>query len=142
MGVVIKDITYTDLNGDPQMERAWFRLSALELNELNDMYDGKTDKLLDKAIKNKDTSFIAKYLKDVIVLAYGVKSEDGKKLVKTPEIREAFDGSLAFDEIYTELLLNPEEVERFIEGITPKEVMEQAKEFKNANDYCSRRRVI
>ena len=97
------------------------------------MYDGKTDKLLDKAIKNKDTSFIAKYLKDVIVLAYGVKSEDGKKLVKTPEIKEAFDGSLAFDEIYTELLLNPEEVERFIEGITPKEVMEQAKEYKFPN---------
>lgn len=133
MGVVIKDITYTDLNGNTQTERAWFRLSALELNELNDMYDGKTDKLLDKAIKNKDTSFIAKYLKDVIVLAYGVKSEDGKKLVKTPEIREAFDGSLAFDEIYTELLLNQEEVERFIEGITPKEVMEQAKEFKIPN---------
>lgn len=133
MGVVIKDITYTDLNGDTQTERAWFRLSALELNELNDMYDGKTDKLLSKAIKNKDTSFIAKYLKDVIVLAYGVKSEDGKKLVKTPEIREAFDWSLAFDEIYTELLLNPEEVERFIEGITPKEVMEQAKEFKIPN---------
>jgi len=133
MGVVIKDITYNDLNGDTQTERAWFRLSALELNELNDMYDGKTDKLLDKAIKNKDTSFIAKYLKDVIVLAYGVKSEDGKKLVKTPEIREAFDGSLVFDEIYTELLLNPEEVERFIEGITPKEVMEQAKEYKFPN---------
>lgn len=133
MGVVIKDITYTDLNGDTQTERAWFRLSALELNELNDMYDGKTDKLLDKAIKNKDTSFIAKYLKDVIVLAYGVKSEDGKKLVKTSEIREAFDGSLVFDEIYTELLLNPEEVERFIEGITPKEVMEQAKEYKFPN---------
>ena len=133
MGVVIKDITYTDLNGNTQTERAWFRLSALELNELNDMYDGKTDKLLDKAIKNKDTSFIAKYLKDVIVLAYGVKSEDGKKLVKTPEIREAFDGSLAFDEIYTELLLNTEEVERFIEGITPKEVMEQAKEYKFPN---------
>lgn len=133
MGVVIKDITYTDLNGNIQTERAWFRLSALELNELNDMYDGKTDKLLDKAIKNKDTSFIAKYLKDVIVLAYGVKSEDGKKLVKTPEIREAFDGSLAFDEIYIELLLNPEEVERFIEGITPQEVMEQAKEYKFPN---------
>ena len=133
MGVVIKDITYTDLNGNTQTERAWFRLSALELNELNDMYDGKTDKLLDKAIKNKDTSFIAKYLKDVIVLAYGVKSEDGKKLVKTPEIREAFDGSLAFDEIYAELLLNPEEVERFIEGITPQEVMEQAKEYKFPN---------
>lgn len=133
MGVVIKDITYTDLNGNTQTERAWFRLSALELNELNDMHDGKTDKLLDKAIKNKDTSFIAKYLKDVIVLAYGVKSEDGKKLVKTPEIREAFDGSLVFDEIYTELLLNPEEVERFIEGITPKEVMEQAKEYKFPN---------
>lgn len=133
MGVVIKDITYTDLNGNTQTERAWFRLSALELNELNDMYDGKTDKLLDKAIKNKDTSFIAKYLKDVIVLAYGVKSEDGKKLVKTPEIKEAFDRSLAFDEIYTELLLNPEEVERFIEGITPQEVMEQAKEYKFPN---------
>lgn len=133
MGVVIKDITYTDLNGDTQTERAWFRLSALELNELNDMYDGKTDKLLDKAIKNKDTSFIAKYLKDVIVLAYGVKSDDGKKLIKTQEIREAFDGSLPFDEIYTELLLNPEEVERFIEGITPKEVMEQAKEYKFPN---------
>lgn len=133
MGVVIKDITYTDLNGNTQTERAWFRLSALELNELNDMYDGKTDKLLDKAIKNKDTSFIAKYLKDVIVLAYGVKSEDGKKLVKTPEIKEAFDGSLAFDEIYTELLLNPEEVERFIEGITPQEVMEQAKVYKFPN---------
>lgn len=127
MGVVIKDVTYTNLDGETKTERAWFRLSALDLNKLNEMYKGEADKLLEKAIKKKDSTFIAKYLKDVIVLAYGVRSEDGNKLIKTPELTEAFDGSLLFDEIYTELLLNPEEVEAFIEAITPTEVMEAAK---------------
>src|SRR5699024_3200727 len=53
----------------------------------------------------------------LILQSYGVKSADGKKFIKNAEIRSDFENSIAYAELFTELLLNPDQTKEFAEGL-------------------------
>lgn len=123
-----KTITYTDFNGVERTEDFYFNFTKAELMDLNLSTEGGLLEIVKTIIKAKDTPELVKLFKKMILLAYGVKSEDGRKFKKSDDIRDDFLSTEAYSEIYMELATNSEEASRFINGILPADLAAQANE--------------
>lgn len=117
-----KTLTYEDFNGTQRTEDFYFNLTKAELMRLQMGTNGGLDEKLTKIIKAQDVVTLLKEFEDIVLLAYGEKSDDGKRFVKNDEIRENFKASAAYSEIYVELATNSDEASRFITGIMPSDV--------------------
>ena len=120
-----KTITYTDYNDETRTEDFYFNLSKAELMEMNLSTVGGLGALLDKIIAERDIPKIAATFKDIILRAYGKKSDDGRRFIKSPELREEFSQTEAYSELFMELSTNEDSAAAFINGIVPKEISEQ-----------------
>lgn len=114
-----KEITYTDYNGQERTEDFYFNLSKAELIEMQASVDGGLDEHLIKLVKNNNQPEIFKFFKDLVLKAYGEKSDDGRRFVKSKEISEAFSQTEAYSEFFTQLATNSKAGAEFINGIMP-----------------------
>lgn len=117
-----KTITYTDYDGLERTEEFRFNLTKAELMDMELTTVGTFSKLMQKIIDEKDMVRLAKYFKELILKSYGVKSDDGKRFIKSPELREAFSQTEAYSELYMELLSNSEYAVKFIQQVMPKDL--------------------
>ena len=60
-----------------------------------------------------------KVMKEIILKAYGVKSEDGKRFIKSEELSIAFSQTEAYSNLYMELCTNAAKAAEFVNGIMP-----------------------
>ena len=119
--MIIKKVHYTDLDGNEVEEVLRFHLSKDELRKINSEFDGGVKGYISNLFKNdadadKDAYKLYTFMKDLILYAYGEKSEDAKHFVKSQEIRDDFETSLAFEALMDEII-EKEEYESFIAGI-------------------------
>lgn len=117
-----KTITYTDYDGLERTEEFRFNLTKAELMDMELTTVGTFSKLMQKIIDEKDIVRLAKYFKELILKSYGVKSDDGKRFIKSPELSEAFSQTEAYSELYMELLGNSEYAVKFIQQVMPKDL--------------------
>lgn len=117
-----KTITYTDYDGLERTEEFRFNLTKAELMDMELTTVGTFSKLVQKIIDEKDMVRLAKYFKELILKSYGVKSDDGKRFIKSPELSEAFSQTEAYSELYMELLGNSEYAVKFIQQVMPKDL--------------------
>ena len=115
-----KTITYTDYDGNSRTEDFYFNLSKAEVMEMELGTTGGMTKMLEKIVAEQDSKRIVETFKTIILKAYGEKSPDGKRFVKNDEIRDAFEQTEAYSELFMELATNAESASAFINGITPK----------------------
>lgn len=119
-----KTITYTDFNDVKRTEDFYFNLTRAELTEMQLSKDGGLQAWLEKIIKTDNRPELIKAFKSIILKAYGEKSDDGKRFIKSEALSEAFEQSAAYDELFVELLGNEAEAGRFINGLIPKSLAE------------------
>lgn len=117
-----KTITYTDYDGLERTEEFRFNLTKAELMDMELTTVGTFSKLMQKIIDEKDMVRLAKYFKELILKSYGVKSDDGKRFIKSPELSEAFSQTEAYSELYMELLGKSEYAVKFIQQVMPKDL--------------------
>ena len=117
-----KTITYTDYDGLERTEEFRFNLTKAELMDMELTTVGTFSKLMQKIIDEKDMVRLAKYFKELILKSYGVKSDDGKRFIKSPDLSEAFSQTEAYSELYMELLGNSEYAVKFIQQVMPKDL--------------------
>lgn len=117
-----KTITYTDYDGLERTEEFRFNLTKAELMDMELTTVGTFSKLMQKIIDEKDIVRLAKYFNELILKSYGVKSDDGKRFIKSPELSEAFSQTEAYSELYMELLGNSEYAVKFIQQVMPKDL--------------------
>jgi hypothetical protein len=122
MTMLKKTITYTDYDGLERTEEFRFNLTKAELMDMELTTVGTFSKLMQKIIDEKDMVRLAKYFKELILKSYGVKSDDGKRFIKSPELSEAFSQTEAYSELYIELLGNSEYAVKFIQQVMPKDL--------------------
>lgn len=120
--MIKKTITYTDYDGLERTEEFRFNLTKAELMDMELTTVGTFSKLMQKIIDEKDMVRLAKYFKELILKSYGVKSDDGKRFIKSPELSEAFSQTEAYSELYMELLGNSEYAVEFIQQVMPKDL--------------------
>ncbi len=117
-----KTITYTDYNGMERTEDFYFNLSKTELIEMQTSVRGGLDAALKKIIDSNDEQATVRYFKDIIMKAYGEKSEDGKRFIKSEELSTAFSQTEAYSELFMELASNDKAAAEFVNGIMPANV--------------------
>lgn len=117
-----KPITYTDYNGVERTEDFYFNLSKAELMEMELGVTGGMTEMLNKIIAAKDAPSLMKTFKEVIMKSYGIKSDDGKRLVKSEEISTAFIQTEAYSVLFMELITDDKAAADFVNGIIPNEI--------------------
>lgn len=119
-----KTVTYTDWNGTTRTEDFYFNLTRTECIEFeyNASLGSSVSSAIQTIIDNKDIAVIIETIKEMLLKAYGVKSDDGRRFIKNDEVREAFEQNPAFDIIYMDIVSDPEKAAEFFSGIMPTEV--------------------
>lgn len=115
-----KTISYTDYNGNERTEDFYFNLTKAEISEMELSVNGGLTEWIHQIINTKDNAEIVKIFKKIILSAYGEKSIDGKRFIKSDELSSAFAQTEAYSELFMELLSDENKAAAFINGIIPK----------------------
>ena len=114
-----KHVKYTGFDGEIIEEDLYFNLTRMDAIELSSRYESKDlADYMDEIVKNKDIVSLYRVLKDIVLLAYGVKSEDGKRFIKNSSVRKEFEESLAFAQLIEDLHETESSLSEFVTGIT------------------------
>ena len=114
-----KTIKYTDYDGNEREEDFYFNLTRAECVKLQLGTDGGLEKALRKIVAEQDVPKIIPIFEKIILGAYGEKSPDGKRFMKSQELSDAFSQTEAYSDLFMELLSNPDEAAAFVNGIIP-----------------------
>lgn len=123
--MIKKQITYTDYDGNERTESFWFALNQAELLEMNLEKNGGLSNMITRITETNDYAELSRILKDLILRSYGVKSDDGKRFVKSPAMTEEFMQTEAYSEMFTELVTDAGATSDFIQGIIPQKLAAQ-----------------
>lgn len=115
-----KTITFKDYDGNSRTEDFYFNLTKAELTEMEMSEAGGLAKTIHKVIATQDNTQIVPIFKDLILRAYGEKSPDGRRFIKSQELRDAFSQTEAYSEFFMEVATNAEAAAAFVNAITPK----------------------
>lgn len=117
--MLIKPITYTDYDGVERTENFMFNLTKAELAELNLTTEGGLQAVIQKIVDSRDIPEITKWFKRIIMMAYGERSADGRRFIKSQELTEEFLQTEAYSELFIELITDEKAAAAFINGIIP-----------------------
>ena len=119
-----KEITYEDFDGDKVTETFYFNISKSELIQMEVEHKEGFQARMARIIKAGDNKTLIQEFKEIILMAYGVKSDDGRSFVKSDETRDAFSHTAAFEHLFMELALDANAGADFIIGVVPKDLAE------------------
>ena len=114
-----KTFTYTDFNGVERTEDHYFNLSKAELMEMELSTTGGLAEMINKIVNAKDAPAIVKVFKDLVLKAYGQKSADGRRFIKSKELSEEFAQTEAYSQLFMELATDADAAAKFVNGIVP-----------------------
>ena len=83
---------------------------------------GGLTEMINKIVAAQDTPTLIKIFKDLVLRAYGEKSPDGKRFIKSDEIRDAFSQTEAYSNLFMELATDAEAASKFFNGLIPDNV--------------------
>lgn len=116
-----RNVTYTDFNGEQQTEVFRFNLTQSELLR---MEAGGLPAVLQRIVDTQDKEGLVRQFDWFILQAYGVVSEDGKKFLKSDELRDDFFQSAAYDALFIELASSEQAFVDFIKAVVPAEALQ------------------
>ena len=117
-----KLIKYVDYDGHERSENFYFYMSKAELMEMELGTVGGMQNLIQLIIDKQDIPKIMEAFKTIILKAYGEKSPDGRRFIKSKELSEAFSQTEAYSNLYMELITDANAAAAFINGIVPSDV--------------------
>jgi hypothetical protein len=133
-----KDIEYTDYNGNKRKEAFYFNLSKAELMEMELSTSGGFQQYINRIINAQDTPQLVKLFKELILKSYGEKSDDGKRFIKSDEIRDAFSQTEAYSELFMELATNTEAATEFVNHVIPSDMAEKVEELRKGGELIDK----
>ena len=120
-----KTIKYVDFKGVEREEDFLFNLMESEITEMELSKQGGLTESIKRIVKTQDGPKIIEIFKEIILKAYGEKSEDGRRFIKSKELSEAFSQTNAYSNLFMELSMDDKAAAEFINGIVPPEMSEQ-----------------
>lgn len=124
--MIKKTITYNDYNGTERTEDFYFNLSKAEVMEMEMSTSGGLAEMITRIVAAQDQPAIIKIFKDLILKAYGEKSPDGKRFIKSEELSTAFAQTEAYSQLFMELATDADSASAFVNGIVPADMAKQA----------------
>ena len=132
-----REISYKDYDGHDRTETLWFNMNRFELTEFAADIPDSTFKRLSGAKDMQSIGLIANdmgikssigFVKKRVLASYGVKSEDGRRFIKSPELREEFMQTIAFDTFMSELMTDDNAAANFVNSIIPADLADKVAE--------------
>ena len=117
-----REIEFEDFNGVKTTEVFYFNISKPELIELEVEYDQGFGQMLQNVVEAKNNKELIKQFKRIVLIAYGQKSEDGKRFIKSDKLREEFAQSAAYNELFMELATDDNAAVAFLTSVLPKDM--------------------
>jgi len=118
--MLTKKVKYTDYKGVEREEEFFFNLSKAEVAEMELSHQGGLSAKIERIVAAQDSSEIISLFKDLITRSYGVISDDGRRFIKTGQLREEFLQTEAYSELFIELAGDADAASAFVNGIIPK----------------------
>lgn len=115
-----KKIKFEDYDGEEVEETFYFNLSEPELLEMEVEHRGGMAKIIQFIVDTNDHKKLLETFKMLIMMSYGVRSEDGRRFIKNDQVRDEFEQTAAYSALYMELCTNDEAAVVFLNGILPK----------------------
>ena len=144
--MIKKTVNYFDFDNNAVTETLYFNLNQHELIEVALDIPDDVSKTVGTDPNNFDKEAVATgllekmgqkgimgFVKDLLIKSYGVKSEDNRRFIKTPEMATEFSQSIAFDTIFMELMSDDKAAADFVNGVIPANVIEKMP-FMNQNN--------
>lgn len=113
----VREITYTDFDGNERTEKFYFNLTKAELAKLELSKDGGLTNLINKITLEKDAKKLWDLFEEIVMLSYGEKSLDGRRFVKNQEVKDSFKETNAFSDFIMELATDAEKASEFVNGL-------------------------
>ena len=114
-----KTFTYVDYNGVERTEDHYFNLSKAELMEMEMSTTGGLAEMINKIVAAQDAPAIVKVFKELVLKAYGQKSADGRRFIKSKELADEFAQTEAYSQLFMELATDADAAAAFVNGIVP-----------------------
>lgn len=119
-------MTYVDYNGVERTEDFYFNLTKAEIMEMEMTTVGGMAEMITKIVNAKDAPAIIKIFKELILKAYGIKSADGRRFIKSEEISTEFAQTEAYSQLYMKLATDADAAAKFVNGIVPADAVQPA----------------
>lgn len=121
-----KTVTYTDYNDVEVTENVYFNLNKAELSEMELTTPGGYSNMIRRIVAADDTPAIFRAFKELILKAYGEKSQDGRRFIKSPELAEAFSQTEAYSIVFMEITQDANKAAEFFNGLIPPDLNKTA----------------
>lgn len=123
-----REITYKDLDDQEVKETFYFNLTKTEILDMElEHGQGGLDAWIRRIVRTDDHAGLVAEFKKIILASYGERSPDGKKFIKSDELKRDFAQSMAYDQLFFELATSDEKASEFLIAILPAEIQEEAK---------------
>ncbi len=120
-----KTFTFEDYNGVSRTETHYFNISEAELAEMELGTTGGFTTMLRRIIDAQDGPAIMRELKKIVMKSYGVKSDDGRRFIKSEQLSEEFSQTEAYTQLYMSLISDADAAAEFVKGIMPSKLAKQ-----------------
>lgn len=121
-----KTITYKDLDGNSVTDEFYFNISIAEI--VDRASDDNYVAYLQQIAAGGNTSQMMKTFSEILGMAVGRRSEDGRSLDKSKEITRMFLQSDAYSVLLWELLTKADYAAEFITNVFPDDLAKKAAE--------------
>ena len=125
--------TYTDYDDNQRTEDFYFNYSEAELTDLQFSVPGGLAGMIDKIIKTNDMPKLVELFRELIQKAYGEKSNDGRRFIKSPELTKEFTETVAYSQIYMRLATDSKAAQEFINKVVPKSMKDKMQQANQQN---------
>jgi hypothetical protein len=107
-------------------------MTTTELLDLNFEHEGGLEEFARKVVASDDVKSMFNEFRRIILAAYGERSADGKRFIKSDIAREEFEQSAAYDALFVELSSNATSLADFLKGIVPADVAREIERAEQA----------
>lgn len=127
-------ITYEDFDGNQVSEDHYFHLSKNELLEwISDNQGEDLAQKLERVGKSGDGALIMRTFRDIIARSYGERVDGDSSTFYKDDIKTTrFMSSLAFDQLFEDLILDSTSAAAFVNGLMPAGLEKMAEAAKKA----------
>lgn len=126
--MIRKEISYVDYNGNNQKDVAYFHLSKAEIGKLQMRQNGTFIDRLQDLVARRKVEALYDFIYNLVLDSYGERDPEGRKFIKSEEMRTDFEQSIAFSEFLMDLLSDSDKLSTFVKDITPRDLMTAAGE--------------
>ena len=112
-----KTIKFIDYAGNERTEDHYFNLNKSEATKMELSTTGGLTQMIENIIAAQDNPAIIKIFEDLILKAYGKRSPDGRRFMKSEEISRDFKETEAYDQLFMELITDPKKAAAFVNSV-------------------------